>query len=365
MYHHIAISLVPGVGPVLARNLVSYCGSAEAVFKTRRGQLLKVPGIGEAVADQILKKDVFNRVDEEMAFIEQHQITCMTYLDDAFPRRLKQCPDAPTILYAKGNADLNAARILGVVGTRNASPYGKMICDQLITELRTEQVMVVSGLAYGIDIAIHKACVREEVATVGVMAHGLDRIYPPVHRETAKKMLEHGALLTEFMSNTNPDRQNFPKRNRIVAGMVDGLIVVETGINGGAVITALLADDYHRDVMAFPGQVHHPYSSGCNKLIKSNKAAMVENAQDVLDIMGWHTQSKTGAQTQRSLFPELDPEEQIIFGLLSEIGELYIDDLQYRSNLTPGTLAGVLLSMEFKGLLLSLPGKRYRLDRVA
>lgn len=365
MYHLIAISLIPGIGPVLARNLVSYCGSAEAVFKVKRSHLLKVPGIGEAVADNIRRFSDFDRVEQELRFIEKNEVQCLTYLDELYPRRLKQCPDAPLLLFSRGNADLNAPRILGVVGTRNATSYGKGICEDLAASLKDENILIVSGMAYGIDIAMHKACVKNNVPTIGVMATGLDRIYPPAHRETANKMMTNGGLLTEFMSDTNPDRQNFPRRNRIVAGMIDGLIVVETGINGGAVITALLADDYHRDVMAFPGQIHHPYSTGCNKLIKSNKAAMVESTEDVLDIMGWSSNTTKTQHVQQQLFHDLNDDEQQIHTILQEYGELYIDDIQSKSQLTPGNLAGVLLSMEFKGLISALPGKRYRLERVA
>ncbi len=360
MYYEIALTLLPGIGSVLARNLVSYCGSAEAVFRARRKQLLQVPGVGEAVADAIRLDLVADRAAAEVAFIEQHDIECLPFNHPRYPRRLLLCHDAPPVLYFKGRADLNTTRIIGIVGTRNASAYGKMLCDQLVEGLAADDVLIVSGLAYGIDIAAHRACLRHGVPTVGVLAHGLDRVYPYQHRETARKMLEHGGLLTEFMSDTNPDRQNFPKRNRIVAGMLDGLIVVETGVNGGAVITALLADDYNRDVMAVPGNVHQALSAGCNKLIKQHKAVLVENADDVRIAMGWDTTGKKGA-VQTTLFPELEPEEKSVYDILRSTPEIYIDELQQRAALTPGTLAGILLSLEFKGVLCALPGHRYTL----
>lgn len=361
MYHHIALTLIPGIGPILARNLVSYCGSAEAVFSARRSKLLAVPGVGEALADAIRAHTVFARVDAEMRFMEAHDVQCITYLDPDYPKRLLSCADAPTVLYYRGNVSLNKVKVLGIVGTRQATHYGKRICEELIEAMREDDLLIVSGLAYGIDIAAHRACLKYQVPTIGVMAHGLDKMYPYAHRETAVKMRSGGGLLTEFMSNTNPDRQNFPKRNRIVAGMVDGLVVVETGIDGGAIITALLADAYHRDVMAFPGQVHHPQSAGSHRLIKQHKAVLVENADDIRQVMGWD-QQRDAHSIQTTLFPDLDPDEQIIFELLKQEQSMYIDTLQAKSTLTPGTLAGVLLSMEFKGALVSLPGKMYSLN---
>lgn len=362
MYYHIALTLIPGIGPVLARNLVSYCGSAEAVFKTKRKKLLEIPGIGSTVADAIVDHQIFRRVDAEMQYIEQHHIRCFTFTEPGYPKRLQQCADAPTVLFYQGTADMNAPRIIGVVGTRRATAYGRRICDELVAGLAGDQVLIVSGLAYGIDIAAHRACLKQGVPTVGVLAHGLDRIYPWAHRETAAKMREHGGLLTEFISGTNPDRQNFPRRNRIVAGMLDGLVVVETGTDGGAVITALLADDYNRDVMAFPGSVHQPYSSGCHKLIKQHKATLVEDVADIRAVMGWDL-PKNDRSIQASLFPDLEPDEQKIFNLLQQENPVYVDELQAKSALTPGTLAGVLLNMEFKGALISLPGKMYALNR--
>lgn len=362
MYYHIALTLIPGIGPVLARNLVSYCGSAEAVFKTKRKKLLEIPGIGEVVAEAIVAHQIFKEVDEEMRFMEKHHIQCFAFTDPDYPKRLNQCSDAPIVLFYQGTANLNAGRILGVVGTRRATPYGKRICEEIVADLAGDDVLIVSGLAYGIDIATHRACIKQQVPTVGVLAHGLDRIYPWAHRETAAKMREQGGLLTEFMSGTNPDRQNFPRRNRIVAGMLDGLVVVETGTDGGAVITALLADDYNRDVMAFPGSVHQMYSGGCHKLIKQHKATLVENAHDIRTVMGWNLE-RSDRNVQTSLFPELDPDEQKIFDLLLQEKQIYVDELQQKTALSPGTLAGVLLNMEFKGALISLPGKMYALNR--
>ena len=322
--------------------------------------MLKIPGIGESAADAIISHDVFARVDEEMAFIDKYDIRGITYLDAAYPKRLKNCIDAPIMIYVNGNADLNAERTLGIVGTRNASEYGRHICEQIIEELKGENILFISGLAYGIDIAAHKACVKRNLPNIGVLAHGLDRIYPYAHKEIAKKMVENGALLTEFLSQTNPDRQNFPKRNRIVAGMVDGLVVAETAQNGGAIITALLANSYNKDVMAIPGNTTNPLSKGCNALIKTNRAALVENGTDILELMGWTKMNINKQSIQTSLFNDLSDDERIIYDIIKETKEIGIDDITILSGKSPGTIAGVLLNLEFYGLISNMPGKRFK-----
>ena len=361
MYHLIALTLIPGIGPVNAKSLLSYCGSAEAVFRTKKRQLLKVPGIGETVADAIVEHTVFDRVEQELVFIEKNKIQCLSFLEETYPKRLKQHMDAPVVLYFSGNANLNAERTIGIVGTRNATEYGRKLCEQVVEELKQEQILFVSGLAYGIDIAAHKACVKRSLPNIGVLAHGLDMVYPYAHRETAKKMVQEGGLLTEFMSQTNPDRQNFPKRNRIVAGLCDGLIVVETAENGGAVITAMLANEYNKDVMAFPGNVTNPVSKGCNVLIKTNRAALIENGNDVLEIMRWLKPDQKKPIVQTSLFNDLNEDELLLYNLIKQHSEIGIDDITLLAQKTPGTIAGVLLNLEFYGLICNLPGKRYKL----
>lgn len=360
MYYFIALSLIPGIGPVNAKSLLSYCGSAEHIFKSKKHQLLKIPGIGEAAAEAIIKHDVFARVDVEMKFIEQSAIQGISFVDKNYPWRLKQCVDAPVMLYYKGNADLNAQKILGIVGTRMASEYGRLHCENVLEALKDEGILFMSGLAYGIDIAMHKGCVKRNLPNIGVIAHGLDYLYPFAHKEIAKKMQLNGGLLTEFLSQTKPDRQNFPKRNRIVAGMVDGLLVVETDINGGAVITALLANSYNRDVMAIPGNTNQATSKGCNALIKTNTAAIVENADDILKVLGWANPNKEKKAVQATLFNNLSEEENLIYAIIKESEIIGIDDITTRSSQTPGTVAGVLLNLEFYGLITAHPGKQYK-----
>ncbi|MFN3939760.1 MAG: DNA-processing protein DprA [Chitinophagales bacterium] len=359
LINNIALTLVPGVGPVTAKSLISYCGGASEVFKAKKKKLLQVPGVGEGMAESILNFKSFARAEKELAFAEQHEIQCITFTDTRYPKRLRNCIDAPILLYYKGNADLNAAKVIGVVGTRKATAYGKHLCDEIVRALHPYDVLIVSGMAYGIDIAAHKACMKHEVATVGVLGHGLDRLYPEIHRDVAKKMIAHGGLLTEYISGTNPDRENFPQRNRIVAGMIDGLVVVETDTEGGSMITASLAYNYNRDVMAVPGNVDNKNSRGCNYLIKNNRASLIENGADIVSLMNWELKTQK-AKTQRELFIELSKEEKMVCDILLQKGELHIDELMSCLPFTPGTLAGLLLNLEFQGVVVSLAGKRYK-----
>ncbi|MBK7110083.1 MAG: DNA-processing protein DprA [Chitinophagales bacterium] len=357
--YNVALSLVPNVGCVTAKNLISYCGSAEKVFNVSKKKLLTIPGVGGAMAESILHFKEFSRAEKELEFAEKNNIRILDFNADDYPKRLRNCIDAPMVLYYMGNAELNATKVIGIVGTRNATAYGKHFCDTLIKELQSYGVMIVSGMAYGIDIAAHKACIKYDVPTVGVFAHGLDRIYPAIHKDAARKMIDNGGLLTEFITGTNPDRENFPMRNRIVAGMIDGLIVVETDREGGSMITASIAYNYNRDVMAVPGNIDNKNSKGCNYLIKKNRAALIENAADVVELMNWEINEQKH-KTQRELFIELDAEEKIVYDVLIQHGEMHVDELSQCLPFSPGKLAGLLLNLEFQNVIISLAGKRYK-----
>lgn len=360
LHHSIALTLIPGVGDVAAKKLIAYCGSPTAVFKTKKSQLLKIPGLGEATASSILHQKVLKQAEKEVKFIEHHKIEVLYYLADNYPKRLKHCQDAPLLLYHKGTTKFNEGKMLSIVGTRNATEYGKNITRQLIEELKIHQVTIISGLAYGIDICAHKAALQHELKTVAVLAHGLDRLYPPAHKTVADKIIEKGGLLTDFISETNPDRENFPKRNRIVAGLSDATIVVEASNKGGALITAEIANSYNRDVFAVPGRLNDTFSSGCNRLIKTNKAALIESAKDIEYLLGWTAEEKVGPKQQK-LFVELSSEEETIVQLLSKHGNLPVDDLTLLSELSMSKVAALLLNLEFNGLVKSLPGKVYQL----
>jgi DNA processing protein len=360
LLHQIAITLIPGVGDVLAKNLISYCGGVEEVFKTKKSHLLRIPGIGDKIASAVFKFDDFTRAEKEIAFIQKHKVQPLFYLDKNYPTRLKQYDNAPAMLYYMGNGDLNTQKIIGIVGTRKASEYGKACVENLTQNLAGTGCLILSGLAYGIDIHAHRDALKYNIPTVAVLAHGLDRIYPSQHTNTAKKMLDNGGLLTEFMSTSNPDRENFPKRNRIVAGLCDVLIVVETADKGGAMITAELANEYNKDVAAFPGRVSDEYSAGCNNLIKKNKASLITNAEDLNYLMGWNT-GKPKPVTQQILPLDLSPAELEIYNHIKTKGKIGIDEIAFTLQVDSSNISLRLLEMEFKGLIRQLPGKVYEL----
>jgi DNA processing protein len=354
----IALTHLPNVGAVLARNLVSFAGGVEAVFRQRKSDLLKIPGIGVRTAEDIVRKRSFDQAEKELAFIEKNQIKVLFYLDDDYPVRLKRIKDAPTVLYYKGTADLNSLRILSIVGTRRPTHYGIAQCERIVDYLRNHDVLIVSGLAYGIDIVSHRKALEVHLPTVGVMGNGLDRIYPAVHRKTAHEMVDKGGLLTEFSSGTKPDRENFPMRNRIIAGLCDALIVVESDVKGGSMITAEMANTYHKDVFALPGRIGDQWSRGCNYLIKTNRAGLIDGPEDLVSLLQWKDDQRTG-EVQRSLFVDLTTEQRVVYDLIDEQVPVSIDRLFKESALTSSELAATLLHLEFQGLIRTLPGKQY------
>ncbi len=357
--YQIALTLIPGVGDVNGKKLVSYCGGAEAVFNESRAALLKIPGIGQSTVSSILGQQVLQRAEKEVEYIIRNDLQALFYTDPEYPRRLLNCEDGPLMLYYKGTASLNDTRMVAFVGTRRATGYGLECCEELVRGLKAKGVVVVSGLAYGIDGCAHRKAIEYEIDTIGVMAHGHDRIYPFQHHQLALNMLEKGGLLTEFPSGTNPDRENFPKRNRIVAGMCDAVVVVESGLKGGAMITAGLANSYNRDVFAVPGRTNDDYSKGCNMLIKSNRAVLAESVADIAYVMGWEDR-KTPAKSQRNLFFVMTDDEKKLMELLNPKEAISMDQLIVKANMTASKVASALLNLEFEGLVRSLPGKLYK-----
>lgn len=360
--YKIALSLIPGVGGILARNLVAYVGSVEGIFSESLKALTKIPGIGEVNAKRIKKSNVLEMAQKEIEFIEKHKINTFFYTDKNFPRRLKSCVDAPILIYTMGNMDLDEQRIISIVGTRNATDYGKKVCEEMIQQFseRNYQILVVSGLAYGIDIQAHKSALKYNIPTVGVVGHGLDRLYPSLHKETAKKMIKNGGLIADFPSETKIDPSNFIRRNRIIAGLADATIVVESAKKGGALVTADIASSYNRDVFAFPGRAGDNYSRGCNELIKNNGATLISGIDDLEYFMGWENNSKT-KNIQSSLFVELNEREQRIADLLQKEGELFIDQISTELKLPASRVSTMLLNLEFKNVLVTLPGQIYKL----
>lgn len=359
LVYQIGITLIPGIGDISGKKLIAYCGSPEAVFSESRAALKKIHGIGEATVNSIVNHSVFDRAEAEIRFIEQNEITPLFYTQPGYPARLLNCEDAPLMLYYKGNSDLNANRVVAIVGTRRATNYGRSCCEEIVDSLADKEVLLVSGLAYGIDSCAHRKAVDRSVETVGVLGHGLDRLYPALNRKLAENMLEKGGLLTEFRSGTKPDRENFPKRNRIVAGMSDAVVVVESDRKGGALITAELANSYNRDVFAVPGKVGDDTSRGCHFLIKTNRAALIESGNDIAYIMGWDNKP-VQPKTQKQLFVQLSEPEKMIYEIIKEAGEIGIDQLVIKSKLSASKVAASLLNLEFEGIVQSLPGKLYK-----
>lgn len=363
LQYKIAITLIPNIGDISGKKLIAFCGGVEEVFKESKKCLLKIPGIGLQIVNSIIdnRSAALKRADEELKFIDRENVKPMFFLDDDYPERLKHCIDGPLMLYSIGNCNLNKKKIVAVVGTRNATEYGKELTNNLVKDLAGLDVLIVSGLAYGIDSYAHKAALQNNLSTVGVLAHGLDRIYPLINKPIAEKMILNGGLVTDFISNTNPDRENFPKRNRIIAGLSDAVIIVEAARKGGALITADIANSYDRDVFAFPGKINDNYSKGCNYYIKTNRAALVESAKDIIYIMGWESGKESKNPIQKKLFVEFSEDEKVIVELLEKNGDSGIDFLCINSQMNSSKVATALLNLEFNGLVKSLPGKRYQL----
>ena len=355
----IAFTMIPLVGPVIGRQLISYCGSVQAVLAESKRHLKTIPGIGEETAMQISKaSQAFEAAEEELEYMEKNGIDYVFYLDKSYPGRLIHLPDAPLILYTRGNMNLHPERSVAIIGTRKPTPYGKSTTEEIISTIAPFDVTIVSGLAYGIDITAHKHCVRHGIPTIGVMGSGMGNIYPDSHQHVAEKMMENGGILTEFSFNTGPDAVNFPMRNRIVAGLCDVLVVVESGIKGGSMITAALATDYNKDVAAIPGRRIDKSSAGCNYLIKQQQANLIESGEDLIELMGWNKRTRQ-QNFQTHLFTEMTAEEQKIYSLILGDTEKDIDTLAFQSKTTPGELAMILLMLECKGAIKSLPGKKF------
>jgi DNA processing protein len=362
LLQQIALTLVPNIGPVQARILVDHFGDAAGIFTAKKSLLDKLEGIGEIRAGCIRHFNGFKRAEEEIAFIEKYKITPLFLTDPAYPQRLLNCYDPPTLLYYRGQANLNACKIISVIGTRSKTEYGKQLTEKLLAGLEDQQILVVSGLALGVDAIAHKTALKHQMATVAVMAHGLDNIYPPEHTQLAKDILkENGGLLTEFRSKTKPDKHNFPSRNRVVAGMSDATVVIETDIKGGSMITAELANGYNKDVFAFPGRTTDPKSAGCHYLIKNNKASLLTGAQDIVDALGWAEKKHPPRKKQKELFIQLSDEETLIVNLLKEKEAVPIDELRAKSQLNSSTVAAAILNLELQNVVASLPGKLYKL----
>ncbi len=353
-----ALLRIDGIGHVNAKKLIRHCGSAEAVFKEKKSNLLKIEGVGSSTINALKDTSVFSRTEKELLFLDKHSIETVSFYDNHYPERLKHCFDAPLILFKKGRIGLKNPHIISVVGTRKITAYGKSFLKNLFEDLKEYSPIIISGLAYGIDIFAHQLAIEYKLQTVAVLAHGLDRIYPTIHKKEAQKMQENGGLLTDFWSGSKPDRENFVKRNRIVAGLSQATLVIESAEKGGSLITADIANSYNRDVFALPGRVTDAYSVGCNNLIKTNRASVLTSAKDLAYILNWKKEDGTEEKAiQKQLFIELPQEEQKIYEYLLKEGKQQLDLIALHCNYPIHKTASLLLNLELKVAVRPLPGK--------
>ncbi|MFC2097929.1 DNA-processing protein DprA [Bacteroidota bacterium] len=363
--YKIAMNIIPGIGCIIAKRIIAHTGGVDAIFHEKKKNLLKIPGIGKYLAYRINTKQAIDKAEEEIEFLKKNKIDTLFYLDENFPERLRHCEDGPIVIFSRGKINFNNQKVLSVIGTRSASPRGREICEKIISDLSENghNLIIVSGLAYGIDITAHKSALKNSLDTIAVLAHGLDTIYPNLHRNIAKKICTNGALVTEFLSKTKLERNNFIKRNRIIAGLADASLIIESGEKGGAMITADIANSYNREVFTIPGRINDTYSKGCNLLIKSNIASLVEKAEDIEYLLQWNLPEKNKGISQSKLFPDLTIEEKQIIEILKE-GPKSIDQISFKSRLQVSKLSSFLLNLEFSGNIKSLPGQIYSLSHM-
>lgn len=361
LFYRIALTQTEQIGNRNGRRLLQHFGAAKPIFDAPLKALRSIEGFGEKKAAFFKQTMDVKRIQQEVDFVMQHNIKPLFLLDDDYPDKLRNCDDAPLLLYYKGTASFKKRKVISVIGSRDNTDYGARMTEELVEGLKHEEVIIVSGLAYGIDAIAHRKALQVGLPTIGVVAHGLDTIYPMQHKHIARDMVKHGGLLTEYPSNTIPDKYNFPMRNRIVAGLSDVTVVVETAKKGGAMITAKLATSYNREVAAFPGRVIDKKSEGCNYLIRTNIAQLITGAEDLLEMMNWQgTEQKQVVQAK--LFNQLSGDEMMIASILENSEGMHIDELMLKSNLNATSLSSILLTMELDGNIKSLPGKRYRLN---
>jgi len=358
LFYTLALLKVEGVGDIMAKKLMNHCGSAEAVFKTKTQQLAAIDGVGTMLLKNLKDQSVFDKANKELEFIKTNNINVSYFQNENYPDKLKHCVDAPVLLFTAGNIDLKNRKIISIVGTRQITSYGTEFCKKLIEDLIPLNPVIVSGFAYGVDIVAHQLAMENNLQTIGVLAHGLNQIYPKNHKKYMAKMEQNGGFMTEFWSSSNPDKENFVKRNRIVAGIAEATIVIESAERGGSLITANMANDYNRDVFAVPGRTTDKYSTGCNNLIKTQKANVLTSAADLIYILNWDIKEEPKA-IQKQLFVSLDNDEQKIYDYLLKTGKELMDIIALECEFPIYRISALLLNMELKGVIRPLPGKLF------
>ena len=357
----LALLRIDGVGDIVAKKLINHCGSAANVFTAKANFLKGIDGIGSVLIQNLKDKTAFAKAEEELKYIQENDITVLFYKDENYPDRLKHCIDGPVLLFSSGNINWNTRKVISIVGTRQITSYGTEFCKKLIEDLAPLNPIIVSGFAYGVDIVAHQAAMDNNLQTIGVLAHGLNQIYPKTHKKYVAKMEQNGGFLTEFWSTSSPEKENFVKRNRIVAGISEATIVIESAEKGGSLITAIIANDYNRDVFAVPGRTSDKLSQGCNNLIKTQRAHLLHSAADVLYILNWEieSQKQNDKVIQKQLFISLDDDEQKIYDYLQKNGKQVLDEIALDCDFPVYRISSILLNMELKGVIRPLPGKLF------
>lgn len=359
LFNTLALLRIEGVGDIVAKKLINHCGSAEGVFTAKKSHLMAIEGVGDILCSNLKNKDVFKLAEDELKFIRSNDIRPLFYLEKEYPERLKHCIDGPVVIFTSGDVNLDARKTISIVGTRQMTSYGSDFCRKLIEDLAPLDPVIISGFAYGVDIHAHQVAMENNLKTIGVVAHGLNQVYPKPHKKYVAKMEENGGFITEFWSTSNPDKENFVKRNRIVAGLSEATIIIESADKGGSLITANIANDYNRDVFAVPGRVTDKYSMGCNNLIKQQKANVLTDAADLIYMLNWELEEKKQKPVQKQLFITLENEEQRIYDYLQKNGKELMDIIALQCEMPIYKISSLLLNMELKGVIRPLPGKLF------
>jgi DNA processing protein len=361
LFYLLALQKVKGVGDISAKKLLKYFGSAKLVFEAAKKNEIEIPEIGTYITNQIKQFNDFERVEKEIKYIKDHNISTISIFDEDYPHHLFHSPDGPILFFKKGNFKLHNRKIISIVGTRNITPYGKRMIEEIIDEIKDYNPIIVSGLAYGVDVTTHRQALKNNLETIGVLGHGFQRIYPAIHNKIAMEMLHQGGLITEFWHTDIIDRNNFLKRNRIIAGISEATVIIESGEKGGSLVTADIANSYNRDVFAVPGRATDTYSKGCNNLIKSNKAQLITSGKDIIEMLGWKHKETAQTTPQLNLFVDLTEDEQKIFDLLNEKGKSGLDEIAIALGFPISKTAQLLLQMELNNIVSGLTGKQFEL----
>lgn len=359
LLYALALQHVAKIGDITAKKLIAHCGSSEAVFKEKKQNLLKIDGIGSILISDLFTSNHLEAAEKELQFIKDENIVCHYFADEAYPEKLKHCIDSPIVLFQAGNVNVNKQRVISIVGARKVTTNGIAFCEKLVEQLAVFNPVIVSGFAYGTDITAQKAAIKHKLQTIGCLAHGLNQMYPKTHKKYVAEVEKNGGFFTDFWSSATFDRNNFLKRNRIIAGISQATIVIESAEKGGSLVTADIANSYNRDVFAVPGRVTDSQSVGCNNLIKHQKAHMLSNPLDIPYILNWELEENQKPVIQKQLFVELDDQEKVIYNYLKETEKESLDVIAIQCNLPTFKVAGLLLSMELKGVVRPLPGKLF------